>query len=58
MLTLLDGEEYTCVNCEHGLSDMSGFLCDNMLKDMCQARELDSQTTAECITQDRSLAIN
>ena len=33
---------YPCVNWEHSLSDMSFFL-DNMLKDMCQAHELDSQ---------------
>ncbi len=43
MLTLLDGAEYTLVNWEHGLSDISGFFYDIMLKDMCQARELDSQ---------------
>ena len=58
MLTLLGGAEYTLVNWEHGLSDISRVLYDIMLKDMCQARELDSQTTAECVTQDRSLAIN
>ena len=42
----------------HGLSDISRVLYDIMLKDMCQAHELDSQTTAECVTQDRSLDIN
>ena len=42
----------------HGLGDISRVLYNIMLKDMCQARELDSQTTAECVTQDRSLAIN
>ena len=42
----------------HSLSDISRVLYDIMLKDMCQACELDSQTAAECVTQDRSLAIN
>ncbi len=42
MQTLLDGEEYICVNWELGLSGMSVFY-DNMLKDMCQSGELDSQ---------------
>ena len=43
MLTLLGGAEYTRVSWEQGLSDVSGYYCDYMLKDMCQARELDSQ---------------
>ena len=43
MLTLLDGVEYTRVNFEHGLGDMSGFFLDYIKKDMCQACELDSQ---------------
>ena len=43
MLTLLGGAKCTRVNWEQGLSDVSGYLCDYMLKDMCQARELDSQ---------------
>ena len=38
-LTLLDEVEYTLVNWEHDLSDISGFFNDNMLKDMCQAHE-------------------
>ncbi len=43
MLTLLGGAEKTLVNWEHGLSDKAGDFYDNMLKDMCQARKLDSQ---------------
>ncbi len=40
MLTLLGGAEATRVNWEQGLSDVSGYYCDYMLKDMCQAHEL------------------
>ena len=43
MLTLLGGAKPTRVSWEQGLSDVSGYYCDYMLKDMCQARELDSQ---------------
>ncbi len=39
MPTLLDGAEYTRVNLEHGLSDMSGIIFVFMLKDMCQYYE-------------------
>jgi hypothetical protein len=43
ILTLLGGAKTTRVNWEQGLSDVSGYYFDYMLKDMCQAHELDSQ---------------
>jgi len=44
LLTLLGGAEHTRVSWEQGLSVVSVyFFYDNMLKDMCQAYECDSQ---------------
>ena len=38
---LLGGAEYTLVNWDHSLIDISQVFNDIRLKDMCQARELD-----------------